>query len=353
MAYTAIDNPELYFQTKLFTGNGSTQSLTLDGDEDMQPDLLWFKQRDGTGNHAVFDSVRGTTGSVYRRLFPESSDAEDTAANTLTAIGSDGFTVGSDGNINGSSETMVAWNWKAGTSFSNDASATSIGTIDSSGSVNTDAGISIVSYTGNSTSGASIKHGLSSAPKFVFGKARNTSGEDWFTGHASNGFDKYIKLNSTHAVQTYSGVFNDTAPNTSIVTLGSNGLSNSSSYNYIMYCFADVKGYSKFGSYTGNNDADGTFVYTGFRPAFVICKITSGVDNWIIMDSKRLGYNEANYQLIANSTLADQTPVRADLLSNGFKARSTNGEVNNGSYIYMAFAEAPFVNSNGVPCNAR
>jgi hypothetical protein len=227
MAYTTIDNPGLFFNTVLYTG--ANKSIT---GVNFQPDWVWIKERD-SGYHAIFDSIRGAT----KILSSNVTNAESTQSDTLTSFDSDGFTLGADSSnyVGGSSTSTVSWNWLAGTSFSNDASATGIGTIDSSGSVSDAAGFSIVSYTGNSTSGASIKHGLSSAVKFVVGKAINTSGEDWYTGHASNGFDKYIKLNDTHAAQTFSGVFNDTAPNTSIVTLGSNGIINSSSYNYIMY----------------------------------------------------------------------------------------------------------------------
>ena len=354
MAYTTIENPELYFQTKLFTGNATDDTaITLDGDEDMQPSLIWIKNRSTTDSHHLV-SVPGT--EVAKRLRTDTSGALGDQSDGVKSIQSDGFTIGTTGSLNGSGNSIVAWCWNAVTSFSNDASATSIGTIDSSGSVNTDAGISIVSYTGNSTSGASIKHGLSSAPKFVFGKAINTAGEDWFTGHASNGFDKYIKLNSTHAVQTYSGVFNDTAPNTSVVTLGSNGISNSSSYNYIMYCFADVKGFSKVGgSYTGNGNADGTFVYTGFRPAFIIFKRTDSTGAWVLKDNKRNTYNVATGYLYANASDAESTSYNVDFTANGVKLRGTDLQFNasGGTFIYMAFAEAPFVNSNGVPCNAR
>jgi len=337
MAYTTIDNPGLFFNTVLYTG--ANKSIT---GVNFQPDWVWIKERD-SGYHAIFDSIRGAT----KILSSNVTNAESTQSDTLTSFDSDGFTLGADSSnyVGGSSTSTVSWNWLAGTSFSNDASATGIGTIDSSGSVSDAAGFSIVSYTGNSTSGASIKHGLSSAVKFVVGKAINTSGEDWYTGHASNGFDKYIKLNDTHAAQTFSGVFNDTAPNTSIVTLGSNGIINSSSYNYIMYCFAEKKGYSKFGSYTGNGNADGAFVYTGFRPAWVMIKRSSAAQSWILYDNKRSSFNTTNDLLFANTSGAESADnsVGIDFLSNGFKCRSADDSINSGTYIYMAFAEAPFV----------
>ena len=364
MSYTnGLDNPELFFQTLTWSGNdsGTSRAFTFDGDENMSPNLVWTKIRTGwSADHNLFDSVRG----AGKNLHSNSSEAEGTndQYGYVSSFDSDGFTVsnGSSGanpryynNENGG--TYVAWNWKAGTSFSNDASATGIGTIDSSGSVSDAAGFSIVSYTGNSTSGASIKHGLSSAVKFVVGKAINTAGEDWYTGHASNGFDKYIKLNDTHAAQTFSGVFNDTAPNTSIVTLGSNGIINSSSYNYIMYCFAEKKGYSKFGSYTGNGNADGTFVYTGFKPAWVMVKRTDAAADWFIRDNKQDPENVMNEYLSPNTTATSGNLDSFDFISNGFKIRNSNNAWNGSgnTYIYLAFAEAPFVNSKGVPNNAR
>ena len=339
MAYTTIDNPELYFQVKLFTGNGSTQSLTLDGDEDMQPDLLWFKQRDGTGNHAVFDAVRGTTGSVYRRLITEGDGAEDTAANTLTTIGSDGFTVGSDGNINGSSDTMVAWCWKE--------SAT--------------AGFDIATFTGSGGT-QNISHSLSAVPEMIITKSRSASGA-WYTYHAGVASDAetdFLKLNETEAAADNASVWNDTAPTTSVFTVGS-AFDNTTTF--VAYAFASKQGFSKFGSYTGNGNADGAFVYTGFAPAFVMVKSTATAEGWIIIDNKRkynvatnfLG-NPKGYPLYAQSNAAEavNTWAATDLLSNGFKLRVSHGQINDTSnFIYMAFAEAPFVNSNGVPCNAR
>jgi hypothetical protein len=357
MAFTDIDNSELYFQTKLYTGNGTAigsggLAVTLDGDEDMQPDLVWIKNRDGTDWHDLYDSVRGVT----KRIYSNSDYAEGTQAEGLTAFGTNGFTVGNSGDVNTNTNKHVAWNWKAGTSFSNDASATSIGTIDSSGSVNTDAGFSIVSYTGTGSAGT-IKHGLSTAPKMILFKKRDST-KNWITYDASNGAGKYLTLNATDAVGTSSTVHNDTEPTSSVFSVGTNSHVNTSSATYIAYCFADVKGYSKVGgSYTGNGNADGTFVYTGFRPAFVMVKPTSRTGRWRIKDNKRDIDNVMDKRLSAEDSDAEGTGSTEyiDFLSNGFKARASEGQWNGDgeTNIYIAFAEAPFVNSNGVPCNAR
>jgi len=331
-AYTTIDNPELYFQTKLYTGNGSTQSITLDGDEDMQPDFLWFKVRSTTGTHAVFDSVRGTTGSVYRRLAAEENTAEDTAANTLTTIGTDGFSVGSDGNINGSSETFVAWCWKE--------SAT--------------AGFDIISYTGDG-SDRDLSHSLSASPEFILIKQRSGT-QDWSTQSTALGLANYLILNGDNASAGTSGALVD-AVSSSTISVDDNAYVNGNTSTYIGYLFAGKQGFSKFGSYTGNGNADGTFVYTGFRPAYIMIKNASATGNWEIFDTKRSTYNLPAATLYADTNAAEYTGTgnQVDILSNGFKCReadtNTNGSGN--THIFMAFAEAPFVNSEGVPCNAR
>jgi len=351
--YTTIDNPELYFQTKLYTGNGSTQSLTFDGSEDMQPDFLWFKQRDGTGTHAVFDSVRGTTGSVYRRLLPQDNGAEDTAANTLTAIGTDGFSISSDGNINGSSETMVAWCWKAGGSGSSNTDG-SINT--TSTSANTTSGFSIVAYTGDGNSSATLGHGLSSAPKVLINKTRSLSGYDWNVQHGALGATKYLYLSSNATEATNIGMWNNTAPTSSVFTVGTYDNVNKVSETYVTYCFSEVQGFSKFGSYYGNGSSSGSYIHLGFRASFILLKnTTTATRDWMMYDSKRQGYNGANNYIVANTNGSDQTGIEIDILSNGFKARSSATGLNASGvkHIYMAFAEAPFVNSKGVPCNAR
>ncbi len=351
MAYTTIDNPELYFQTKLYTGNGSSRSITLDGSENMQPDWVWIKNRGGTYASPGFDSVRGTT------KFLETNDttAEQTDSNTLTSFDSNGFSLGSDGNsyVNRSSSpnTYVAWNWKAGGS----ASSNSNGTITSSVSVSTDAGFSIVTYTGNGTAGATIGHGLGSVPKWIIVKVRNTANE-WVVYHTSLGATKFIEMNSSGASQTNSTRFNDTEPTSSVFSVGTAAGLNTNNDTHVAYCFAEKKGYSKFGSYTGNGNADGTFVYTGFKPAWVMRKVaTGGTGSWAIYDNKREPGNVMDKELFADSSSAEGSFTQMDFLSNGFKFRTSNS-AGNGSgqtYVYMAFAESPVVNSNGVPANAR
>ena len=357
MSYTnSLDNPELYFQTKLYTGNGGTQSITLDGSENMQPDWVWIKNRSASDHHSIYDSVRGANKVLFSSRV---NIAETTQSDGLTSFDSDGFSIGADGGVNTNSNNFVSWNWKAGTSFTNDASSTGIGTIDSTGSASDTAGFSIVSYTGNNTSGATFKHGLSTAPSVVIVKNRNLdNNRDWVVYHTGlTSASYYIYLNSTAAqTGTYAGFWNNTAPNSSVITLGSGDTStNGSGDTYIAYCFAEKKGYSKFGSYTGNDNADGTFIYTGFAPAWVMIKRTNSTNDWLILDRKRNTINPSDERLLANSSNAASTAnTMVDFLSNGFKPKSTYGGINGASdnFIYMAFAESPFVNSNGIPTNA-
>ena len=350
MSYTTIDKPSDYFETKLYTGNGGTQSIT---GLDFQPDWCWLKARAGANvsNHRSVDSVRSAT----KELFQDATAAEETNTNGLTAFNSNGFSLGSSGGTNNSNTTYASWNWKAGTSFTNDASGTGIGTIDSTGSVNQDAGFSIVSYTGTGSNGT-IKHGLNTAPKVVILKSRSDA-QNWMVGmniNSSINFTDALALNQTYALEDYAGYWNDTAPTSSVVSLGSHNNTNGSSKTYIAYCFSEVKGYSKFGSYTGNGNADGTFVYTGFKPAFVIIKRTDATENWYVFDNKR-GYNEANEYILANTSDGAGTNRKIDLLSNGFKLRenATFANTSGGNYIYMAFSEESFVSSTGVPATAR
>ena len=354
MAYTAIDNPELYFQVKLYTGTGSSLSVTLDGDEDMQPDMIWIKARNAVENHAVFDAVRGATKYVK----PDETAAEVTDTNSLSAFNSDGFTVVSDGKTNTSARTYVAFCWKAGTSFTNDASATGVASIDSTGSVNTDAGISIMSFVGTE-SAATVAHGLSAVPSMIITKNRSIV-NSWGVYHASLGATKYLRLQENYAVATESGWWNDTTPTSALYSVADVDATNGSSENMIAYLFAPKQGFSKFGSYDGNGNADGTFVYTGFRPAMVIFKDIDGTNSWRIGDTKRIdaqgGNGQGIYSFPNTSAVEQDATTRAcDYLSNGFKIRHNDGSMNGDgvTYIYMAWAEAPFVNSNGVPCNAR
>jgi len=368
MAYTTIDNPELFFQTLIWTGDGSgTKSFTLDGSENMQPDWVWSKPRDSlssiTGNHFLFDSVRGA--GAEKELVSNNTGAEGANANQvygyISSFNSDGFTTtaGSSNNdyFNKNSIKYVAWNWKAGTSFTNDASATGIGSIDSTGSVSTDAGFSICSYTG--TGGTeTIKHGLSTKPAIILVKKRSGSA-NWYMYHHKNTSapaTDFLTLNSSAATSDNANNWNDTEPTSSVFSVGASGTTNPSGGTMIAYCFAEKKGYSKFGSYTGNGNADGTFVYTGFKPAWILTKKSSGSgDSWNLLDSIRNPGNPGDKRLTPDTSNAEATTTQYDILSNGFKARATTGAVNTSgaTYIFMAFAEAPFVNSKGVPNNSR
>jgi len=350
MAYTDIDNPGEYFNTKLYTGNGSAgHAITGVG---FQPDWIWIKDRGATNWHSVRDSVRGTS----KQLFTNETNAEETAA-YVTAFGSNGFTLGTNNtDVNASNHTYASWNWKAGTSFTNDASGTSIGSIDSAGSFNNDAGFSICSYTGNGTAGATIKHGLNSVPSMMIIKDRE-GGEDSIVFHQSLGNTKFCYLSTNAAAGTDDGAWNDTSPTTSVFTIGDYGNVNNNNHDYICYAFSEKQGYSKFGSYIGNGNADGTFVYTGFKPAMVICKKSNASGtNWGIIDNKRAkSFNQISAMLNPNSTGSEGANNNCDFVSNGFKWRTNDGNSNasGDSYIYMAFAEQPFVTSTGVPATAR
>ena len=346
MAYTTIDKPSDYFNTKLYTGNGGTQSITGVG---FQPDWSWIKRRDGSAFHVVTDSVRGATKQIY----PNDSQAEGTRAQGLQSFDSDGYTLGNEGDTNASSSTYVAWNWLA----SNTTASNSNGSITSTVSANTTAGFSIVSYTGTG-SNATVGHGLGVAPKMIICKGRSFStSAHWLTYHEAMGNTSAMKLNLTSAKETTVYYWNNTSPTSSTFSLGAGTEANSSSATFIAYCFAEKKGYSKFGSYTGNGNADGTFVYTGFKPAFVIIKYTEGTANWIMWDNKRNSFNVTNLLLKPNLSNAENTSTgnALDFTSNGFKCRGTDSgsNVSGGNYIYMAFAENPFVTSTGIPSCAR
>ena len=347
MAYTTINKSTEHFNTTLHTGNGSTQSITGVG---FQPDFTWIKRRSADGWHWFTDAVRGTTKTIYSNA----TTAEETNTDGLTAFGTDGFTVGSNADINGNTQTHVAWNWKA-----NGAGSTNYdGSITSTVSANQTAGFSIVKYTGTGAN-ASIGHGLGSAPKVIIIKGLSTT-YDWvYGGDNLSGFgnSSFLTLNTTNAKNTTSAVWNDTLPTSSVFSVGSNLAVNSSSVEHIAYCFAEKSGYSKFGSYTGNGSSDGPFIYTGFKPAWIMTKMSSGVQTWNIFDNRRNGYNPTERNLQANLNNAEDTGRDLDILSNGFKQRNggAEGNGNSSTYIYMAFAEEPLVANVGqsIPATAR
>ena len=348
MAYTAIKKPSDYFNTKLYTGNSSTQAITGVG---FQPDFLWIKRRTAAGDHNLVDVIRTSD----KTLISNSTGAEYSNS-TITSFDSDGFSLsGSDGALNASSNDYASWNWLANGS----GSANTDGSISSTVSANTTSGFSIVSYTGTGAN-ATVGHGLGAVPKMLIVKNR-TDSASWFVYHGSLGtpVNEYVQLNSTNAVGSNSGTWNSN-PTSSVFGLGSTfGALNGSSKNYIAYCFAEKKGFSKFGSYTGNGNADGTFVYTGMKPSFVMYKASSILgQSWLIHDNKRgnqgANANPQDLRLLANATNTE-ADVNIDFLSNGFKPRAGDAHINSSgtTYIYMAFAENPFVTSSGVPATAR
>ena len=345
-----IDKPSEHFETSLYTGTGS--SLAISG-LNFAPDFTWIKGRSGATEHVLTDSVRGVT----KELSSNDDGAEETVAQGLTAFGTDGFTVGTDGSYNTSSATYASWNWKAGTAVS--GATTGAGTAKTyTGSVNTTSGFSIIKYTGNGTAGHTIPHNLGVTPSAIFVKGLVVA--DWTSYHSVLGNTGYMRLNNTNVFATASTYWNNTSPTSSVFTLGTTGNVNANGNDFIAYCFAEVKGYSKFGSFIGNGSTNGTFVHLGMKPAFVmIKKTTGGTANWITYDNKRLGYNPTTKRLIPNLSDAEQTITDdIDFLSNGFKLRTAGtGENHSGqTHIYMAFAEQPFVTStaNGsIPATAR
>ena len=341
MAYTTIDDPTIYFNTLLYTGNSTARSLTGVG---FQPDWVWIKSRSNTYHHELYDVVRG----VQKGLNSNRTNAEETRSG-LTSFDSDGFSIGTAGRENNNGDTKVAWNWKAGGS----ASSNTDGSITSSVSANTTAGFSIVSYTGAGGS-SNVGHGLGVAPNFIIAKNRDSGSLSWFVSNDAIGWTKRLKLDGTNTAAT-NVAFGNTDPDSTKFYLQDNNL-NTSGQSHIAYCFAEKKGYSKFGSYTGNGNADGTFVYTGFKPAWLMVKrYDGGSKNWLILDNKRDPLNQMGKGLFPDNSNTEATGYHCDFLSNGFKFRlSGSGENGSGySYLFMAFAESPFVNSNGVPNNAR
>ena len=326
--YTSIDNPAEYFDIKLWSGTGSEQAISS---LEHEPNLVWIKRRDATNNHRLTDSVRGVTKEIYSDL----TDAEDTQAQGLKSFDSTGFTLGTNAGYNASGGTYVGWCWKESTT----------------------AGFDIVSYAGNGVEGRNISHSLGAKPHWMVVKNRSSSVK-WAVYHEKNtsapGTD-HLQLNSDAATSDDDSTWDDTEPTSSVFRTKSSSATNGSSANYIAYLWTPIQGFSKFDSYTGNANANGPFVYTGFRPAWILIKNTNASQGWNPYDNKRAGYNNANYRLVANTNEAEYTSEVLDILSNGFKIR-TDGEWANGSghtIVYMAFAESPFANSSGVPTNAR
>jgi hypothetical protein len=327
---------EDYFGVNTWTGNGTSQTITNSGG--FQPDWVWTKTRNAASSHRLTDSVRGVT----QVLYSDGTFAEGTEAQGLLSFNTNGFTAGS-GSSNQNGTTYVGWQWKANGS----GSTNTAGSITSTVSANTTAGFSVVTYTGTGAT-ASVGHGLGALPQMIIVKRRNSTG-DWAVYHRTLGANTYLVLNSTAASASVSGYWQYT-PSPGNPTVDWFGIIagydvNVSSATYVAYCFAEVAGYSKFGSYTGNGSTDGPFVFTGMRPAFLMIKGSSDADRaWVMLDVKRNTYNAMNANLYANASDAEATDTRADANSNGFKLRGTGTWINNSgsTYIYMAFAESPF-----------
>ena len=345
------------FKTQIYTGTGATLAQTFPQTTAMQPDLTWIKCRDaGARSHVLTDSVRG----VNSQISSDVNDSQTTLTDALTSFDSDGFTLGADtggGEVNNSGDDFVSWNWKAGTTTGITGSPS---ITPSSYSFNATSGVSIIAYTGNGTSGATVPHGLGALPQCILIKALEAS-EDWTVfmaslGGSNYGANKFFVLNSTARDGVNTNRFNDTAPTTDLFSLGNGGEVNTSGNDYIAYCFRSINGFSSFGSYQGNGNADGPFVYTGFRPGWLVIKDTVSTGaNWYMWDNKRSGYNAANRQLYADNSAVGSASTAMDLFSNGWKLNTSSADLNviNQRFCYMAFSEFPTVSSNDVPGVAR
>jgi len=379
--YTEIDDPSAHFQATTYTGNGGNgHVITHTGNSNLQADMVWVKMRSASAPPVVYDTNRrpsGTpfSGSLYLLAIGNNygTGAENTGAYGPTAIGSDSVTMNSYDFINKNSETFVAWNWKANGGATTSVSASGTGNLCFNAceyQANTTSGVSVISYTGrddqlSNAQHSQLTHGLGIAPKVFICKRRDGTSNWYYLGGdmtaVSDGWNNgYLNLNNTAAING-SYFTSQLAPNSSTLYLGNNLINSVDSW--IGYAFAEIQGFSKFSKYRGNGNADGTFVYTGFKPAFVMIKRTDSADSWTVFDNKRSdsgGFNVIDKHLRLDNDSAELDPggtpaVQIDILSNGFKQRESNGQVNasGGSYIYMAFAENPFTTSTGVATTAR
>ena len=340
----AIPDGRTVMAATLYTGTGATQTINNSANGvSFQPDLVWVKGRSGATDHAWYDAVRG----VQNQLESNTTTAETTETTGLTAFGSTGFTVGALAQMNTNTATYVAWQWNAGGSTVTNTD----GTISAQVRANPTAGCSVVTYTGNGLTNQSVGHGLNATPGMVIIKQRDGTAS-WLVHHQSQPTGYTLYLNLTNAQDSGTSQWGTSAQTSSLFYVGfvagATG-SNVSASTYVAYCFSAVAGYSAFGSYTGNGSADGPFVFLGFRPRFVFIKMSSGVAFWRIHDTSRNPYNVADLSLYPNANYADTTAVSEywDILSNGFKLRTSDSEhnTNGATYIYMAFAENPFKNS--------
>jgi hypothetical protein len=356
--YTSIDDPSLYFRVKTYSGSSSDgNAITWDETHaNMSPNFLWLKNRTASQEHWLCDTVRGTG----KFLESNSSNAESSdGASGFASFDSNGFTLNDSARTN--RNTMVAWGWKAGTAFTNDASATSVGTLDSAGSSSQTAGFSIVSYTGNASSSQSVAHNLGAVPHMIISKNRdNTSTHynDWIIYHHSlpTANDKKLKLNTYDPAST-TNEWGDTDPTSTVYSVhtSGDGATNDGTDKIISYCFRSIQGYSSFSSFYGNGNTNGVFVPLSFAPQYVMFKKTTGSNaNWQTFDAKRNSFNPRSEAMHADDATTPSTDQTIDFLSNGFKLRSNQAHLNEDGvlFVYAAFASAPLTNSKGVPCNA-
>ena len=345
MAYTTINKSTDYFNTKLYTGNGGTNAITGVG---FEPDMTWLKKRNGTANHHLVDAVRG----VGYYLYPNLGNAQGgNGATLLTSFNSDGFTLDAGADSNASGATGVGWSWKAGNLANGQGSANTDGSLSSSVSANQTSGFSIVTYNGRDATDT-IGHGLGAEPSVILFKCTSNTGSDWYSYWKPLGNNSTIRLNNTGGTSSPTGLWNTTSPTSSVFTVISSDVINRVGRTFVAYCFAEKTGYSKFGSYVGNGNADGTFVYTGFKPAFVMFK-GNNTSDWQLWDNKRDTFNPVEKAIHPNANGGASTDQDIDFLSNGFKIRSNQAHLNGSGveFIYMAFAEAPLVGDN--PATAR
>ena len=370
MAYTTIDDPSVYHQTEIYTDGDATTddttSQTFDGNSDLQPDWMWFKSRNVVGNHGHMDTSRGKGGGTsFKTLFMTTADERTSSSGyDLTAINSDGFSYGRANQLDwahGTPAQNTVWAWKAngGTRTTFNESSNNPG---GGRQVNTTAGFAIIDYTGTGGNGT-IAHGLPATPNVVIVKNRDGGNSDsWFTHWTGLLNDNQILYwNNTDGAATNATAFNSTAPGATNITVGTNSGTNKDGDGYIMYAFTDIKGYSKSGKYVGNGDRDGAFVYTGFKPGWIMIKRTDDDgQNWYIADSARSPLNLVDNFLSTNTTAVedtsgDTTDAYFDIYSNGFKLRQDFSHLNasGATHVFLAFAQKPFVSSEGTPTTAR
>jgi hypothetical protein len=345
MAYSTIDDPSLHFNTILYSGNETGRTLTGVG---FQPDFTWIKQRNRSDPHILVDSVRGGT----KELSVERTSAEHTEAQGLQSFNSDGFVLGTHVDVNRNSTNMVAWNWKAGGSASNNTDGNKTISL----SVNTTAGFSVGTYAGTGQD-STIGHGLGAVPDWLMIKNRSSGSRKWQLWHNGlTGTNKYLAIDRSDAELTDSASWDNTAHSNTVWNTYGSGEANQNGENFVCYAWTSIQGFSKFGSYTGNGNANGPFIYTGFKPAWIMTKQINGGSSWIVHDNKRDPINAVTeYFTVEEPDAAGTLANSFDLCSNGFKVRTSNGDRNSSgdSFAYWAFAESPLVNSEGIPNNAR